>query len=121
MQENLAGQRFISDTRYGKLVHARPRITRENSGKPVALVGQKAGGLAEKLRVDYIISVNEIYTDKIRDYCLGQGIDVVARIPYDNTVTEAMIRGVPVVEYNHDGVSHEIKALWETIARLLNK
>jgi MinD superfamily P-loop ATPase len=56
MQENMAGQCFISDTKYGTLVHARLGIAQENSGKLVALVRQKAGVLAEKQNADYIIS-----------------------------------------------------------------
>jgi len=36
MQENMSGHWFISDTRYGPLVHARLGIAQENSGKLVA-------------------------------------------------------------------------------------
>src|SRR4030042_489312 len=56
MKKNIAGEWFISDTRYGDLVHARLGIARENSGKLVALVRQKARELAEKKGVHYIIS-----------------------------------------------------------------
>jgi MinD superfamily P-loop ATPase len=54
--ENLAGEWFISSTPYGDLVHARLGIAQENSGKLVALVRQRARELAEKQKVDYIIS-----------------------------------------------------------------
>jgi MinD superfamily P-loop ATPase len=56
MQENIAGQCFTSDTRYGTLVHARLGIAQENSGKLVALVRQKAKALAEEQDAAYIIS-----------------------------------------------------------------
>jgi MinD superfamily P-loop ATPase len=56
MGENLAGQWFISTTAYGDLVHARLGIAQENSGKLVALVREKARGLAEKQGAGYIIS-----------------------------------------------------------------
>lgn len=55
MKENITGQYFVSDTRYGTLVHARLGIGRENSGKLVALVRQKARTLAESQGVEYII------------------------------------------------------------------
>jgi len=42
MKESLSGQWFISDTKYGPLVHARLGIAQENSGKLVALVRQQA-------------------------------------------------------------------------------
>jgi len=56
MEECLSGHWFISDTKYGPLVHARLGIAQENSGKLVALVRQKARQIAEKEGLDYIIS-----------------------------------------------------------------
>ena len=56
MSENMAGYWFISDTRYGPLVHARLGIAQENSGKLVAVVRQQARKVAEEQALDYIIS-----------------------------------------------------------------
>jgi len=56
MAECLSGHWFISDTRYGPLVHARLGIAQENSGKLVALVRQKARQIAGKEGLGYIIS-----------------------------------------------------------------
>ncbi|RLC61865.1 MAG: (4Fe-4S)-binding protein, partial [Chloroflexi bacterium] len=56
MQESLSGHWFVSDTRYGPLVHAKLGIGQENSGKLVALVRQKAKAVAEKENTGYIIS-----------------------------------------------------------------
>ncbi len=56
MNENIAGECFVSDTKYGTLVHAKLGIAQENSGKLVASVRQTARVLAEKQGVDYIIS-----------------------------------------------------------------
>jgi len=175
MKENMAGQWFISDTRYGSLVHARLGIAQENSGKMVALVRQQARQMAEKDGADYIISdgppgigcpvisslsgvnvallvteptlsgihdlervlgvchhfgvpalvcinkydINEVNTRQIEKFCLGQGVEVAARIPFDNTVTKAMVEGLPVVEYSRNGVSHAIEALWELVSKSL--
>ena len=60
--------------------------------------------------------LNEANTRKIESYCAGQGIRVVARIPFDNSVTEAMVRRVPVVEYSDGRVSREIEKLWGGIS-----
>ena len=65
--------------------------------------------------------INESNANEIEDYCQKQGIRTVARIPYDNVVTEAMIKGIPVVEYSQNGVSHEITALWDIIINKLEK
>ena len=41
MKENLAGRWFISETKYGPLVHAKLGAAQENSGKLVAMVGSR--------------------------------------------------------------------------------
>jgi len=177
MKENMAGQWFVSDTKYGPLVHARLGIAQENSGKLVAVVRQQATQIAEKHGLDYIISdgppgigcpvisslsgantallvteptlsgihdlervlgmchhfgvqalvcinkydINEDNTHQIEGYCLSQGVEVAARIPFDKIVTEAMVHGLPVVEYSRNGVSRQIESLWEIVSKLLNK
>ena len=55
MQENESGEWYISNTRFGPLVHARLGIAEENSGKLVSLVRQQAKELAEKKNCDYVI------------------------------------------------------------------
>jgi MinD superfamily P-loop ATPase len=177
MRENMAGHWFISDTRYGSLVHARLGIAQENSGKLVALVRQQARELAKKQGAEYIISdgppgigcpvisslsgaklallvteptlsgihdlervlgvcqhfgvfalvcvnkygINEGNSRQIEKFCLEQGIEVAGRIPFDNKVTEAMVHGLPVVEYARDGVSQQVEALWELVSEALAK
>ena len=177
MEENMAGQWFVSDTRYGPLVHARLGIAQENSGKLVATVRQQARDMAKKLGVNLIISdgppgigcpvisslsganvallvteptlsgihdlervlgvcrhfgvqalvcvnkhdINEDNTHRIESYCLSQEVEVAATIPFDNVVTEAMIHGVPVVEYSRNSVSRQIEALWEIVSKSLVK
>jgi len=56
MEENMSGHWFISETKYGPLVHARLGIAQENSGKLVSTVRQEAKKLAEEQGADYIIS-----------------------------------------------------------------
>jgi MinD superfamily P-loop ATPase len=54
--ENTCGQWFISDTRFGPLVHARLGIAEENSGKLVTLVRQESRKLAEQKNLDLILT-----------------------------------------------------------------
>jgi len=56
MKENLAGHLFVSQTRYGPLVHARLGIGQTNSGKLVAQVRQRARQIAEEQTLSYTIS-----------------------------------------------------------------
>lgn len=55
MQENISGEWFISDTRFGPLVHAKLGIAEENSGKLVSLVRKKAKELAEINNSQWVI------------------------------------------------------------------
>lgn len=55
LKESVNGHWFISDTRAGKMVHAKLGIAAENSGKLVALIKDKARGIAKKSLADYII------------------------------------------------------------------
>jgi len=56
MAEHLSGYLYISDTRFGWLVHARLGIGEGNSGKLVAAVRQQARKIAEDNRCDLIIT-----------------------------------------------------------------
>lgn len=49
MKENHCGEWYISETKYGPLVHARLGIAEENSGKLVTLVRENAKTIAEKM------------------------------------------------------------------------
>ena len=173
MKESLSGHWFISDTKYGHLVHARLGIAQENSGKLVALVRQQAKQIAKRDGLTYIISdgppgigcpvisslsganlallvteptlsgihdlervrgvcrhfgipalvcinkydLNEDNTHQIENYCLNQGVELAARVPFDNTVTEAIVQGLPVVEYSSGRVTQEIESLWQHVTR----
>ncbi|MBN2830697.1 MAG: ATP-binding protein [Candidatus Omnitrophica bacterium] len=55
MEECLAGEWFISETRFGPMVHAKLGIAEENSGKLVSLVRKQAKDLAEKNNCDWVI------------------------------------------------------------------
>ena len=175
MKENLAGHWFISETRYGPMVHARLGIAQENPGKLVAMVRQQAKELAEKKQHDFVISdgppgigcpvisslsgvslalivaeptlsgihdmervlgvckhfgvpavvcinkhdLNDKNTIAIHDYCKENGVDLAGMIPFDNAVTEAMVKGLPVVEHSDGSVAREIKSLWQNIDQKL--
>jgi MinD superfamily P-loop ATPase len=177
MNDNLAGHWFISDTRYGELVHARLGPAQENSGKLVAMVRQQARQLAENQGNDYIISdgppgigcpvisslsganlallvteptltgihdlkrvievchhfgvpalvcinkfdINQENSNWIENYCRSHGIRIAGHIGFDKKITEAMVQGMPVVEYAGDGISQQIEDLWDLTVASLNK
>jgi MinD superfamily P-loop ATPase len=63
--------------------------------------------------------INENHARHIESLCLSQGIDIAARVPFDEAVTRAAVQGIPVVEYSDNGVSQQIRALWEFILKAL--
>ena len=63
--------------------------------------------------------LNEENTYQIEDYCYKEGIGVAAKIPFDNVVTEAIVAGLPVVEYSSNKVTQQIKELWQIISAKL--
>ncbi len=177
MEERLSGHWFISDTKYGPLVHARLGIAEDNSGKLVATVRQQARAIAKKQNRDYIIidgppgigcpvisslsgvslalvvteptlsgihdldrvvavcrhfnvpvrvcinkyDINEDNVRHIESYCQKQGLEITAKIPFDNAVTEAMVLGIPVVEYRASAVSWQTELLWQDVLKFMKK
>lgn len=89
MEENLSGHWFISETRYGPLVHARLGIAEESSGKLVTEVRRTAKAVAEKHNADYIII----------DGPPGIGCPVIASM---SNVDLALIVTEPTVAGIHD-------------------
>lgn len=55
MEENTSGMWYISNTRFGPMVHAKLGIAEENSGKLVSLVREKAKEMATCQNRDWII------------------------------------------------------------------
>jgi MinD superfamily P-loop ATPase len=53
--EKINGECFLSDTRFGPMVHARLGVAEENSGKLVSLVRKKARDLAADLEYDMVL------------------------------------------------------------------
>jgi len=65
--------------------------------------------------------INEEGARQIENYCLSQGIELASRIPYDDVVIEALVKGLPVVEYSTNGVSQQIKTLWQDVTGALGR
>ena len=88
---NICGEWFISNTRFGPLVHARLGIAEENSGKLVTLVRKEAKNLAETQNISLIIT----------DGAPGVGCPVIASIGGADAVlvvTEPTVSGVHDME-----------------------
>ncbi len=87
--DNLSGRWFISNTRFGPMVHAKLGIAEENSGKLVSLVRRQAKLLAEQENLDYIIV----------DGAPGIGCPVISSITGANAV---LVVTEPTLSGRHD-------------------
>jgi len=86
---NTCGEWYISDTRFGPMVHARLGIAEENSGKLVTLVRQEAKKLGEDKGLDLILT----------DGPPGVGCPVIASIGGASAV---LIVTEPTISGKHD-------------------
>jgi MinD superfamily P-loop ATPase len=176
MQENIAGEWFVSETRFGPMIHAKLGIAEENSGKLVALVRKKAKEIAQLRNCDWVIvdgapgigcpviaslseidyalvvteptlsglhdadrvigvarhfrivtkliinkyDLNLMMTEKIESYCQDNNIELIGKIPFDETVVKSMIDGMTVIEYTNSKAKQEIINIWEKIKQLNN-
>jgi MinD superfamily P-loop ATPase len=87
--ENTCGEWFVSDTRFGPMVHASLGIAEENSGKLVTLVRHEARTLAQENNLDLILT----------DGPPGVGCPVIASIGGASAV---LIVAEPTVSGIHD-------------------
>ncbi|MDD5486786.1 MAG: ATP-binding protein [Dehalococcoidales bacterium] len=62
--------------------------------------------------------LNTENTSLIEDYCRSADIPIVAKIPFDTVVTEAMVHGKPILEYTKGKVSQEITKLWDALKKM---
>jgi MinD superfamily P-loop ATPase len=83
------GEWYLSETRFGPMVHARLGIAEENSGKLVTLVRQEARKLAEARKLDLILT----------DGPPGIGCPVIASL---GGASAALIVTEPTVAGRHD-------------------
>jgi MinD superfamily P-loop ATPase len=171
MQENVAGEWYLSNTRYGLMVHAKLGAAQENSGKLVTLVREKARQLAEEQHLEWVLidgspgigcpviaslsgvdvaivvteptlsglhdaerviavsshfdvpvkvvvnkyDLNPEVTKMIEDYCSLHGYEILGRIPFDENVVKAMVRGQTIVEYADGSMRQNLETIWENL------
>jgi len=177
MEESVSGEWYISDTRYGPMVHAKLGIAEENTGKLVTLVRQNARSIAQKNGLNLIVTdgppgigcpviasitgvdlvvvvteptlsaisdldrvlslthhfgietvvlinkhdINYENTQKIESFCQKKNLEILSKIPFDNSFTQAMVQGKTIIEYDNSGVTQEIKKAWERISTKIRR
>jgi MinD superfamily P-loop ATPase len=177
MQENISGEWYISNTKFGPLVHAQLGIAEENTGKLVTLVRQNARTIAQKNGLNLIVidgppgigcpviaaitgvdlvivvteptlsgiadlervlnltnhfgietvilinkyDINYENTEKIESFCQKKNIEILSKIPFDNSFTQAMVQKKTIIEYNSPSITPKIKEIWQRIDEKLKR
>lgn len=172
MKDTISGEWYISETKYGPMVHAKLGIAEENSGKLVSVVRQHAKSLAQEKNLDYVIidgppgigcpviaslsgidialivteptlsgihdmervisvakhfgiqvacvinkfDINLNNTKNIENWCHINNVPFIGKIPYDQSVTESIVHGIPLVEFAENKVTQEMKNIWQTLS-----
>ena len=170
-----AGDWFVSETKFGPMVHARLGIAAENSGKLVALIKTNAEQIASERRLELVIvdgspgigcpvissitgadlvlivteptmsgqhdlarvsdltkhfnipavvcvnkwDINPDVSGSIQEWCEKRELEMVGKVEYDRSVTEAQIAGKSIIEFGNGRVTSEIKQMWEKIREKL--
>jgi MinD superfamily P-loop ATPase len=65
--------------------------------------------------------VNPAHSANIEAHCRANGIGLVGRLPYDDVVTEAMVRGQPVTAYRPDSpLAQALREVWVEVRTQLD-
>lgn len=175
--QSICGKWYVSESRFGPMVHARLGIAEENSGLLVSLVRNQAkvlaedrgldtvivdgppgigcpviasitgtsvvlivteptlsglhdlervGGLAAHFKIPTLVCINkfdlnEEMSERVRDYCAKNHMELVGHIPYDTEVTRAMVAGQSIVEFSNGNVSEAMKEIWHRVHGYLER
>lgn len=173
-REKLCGEWYVSQTRFGAMVHARLNPGEENSGRLVALLKKQARDMAARDGQDVILcdgspgigcpvisslsgadlaavvteptpsglhdlervlglcghfgipacvivnkwDLSPAVTAEIEALCAREGREVVARVPHDERVFEAMIRGRAVTELPGAPFGDVLRQAWRRMIAL---
>lgn len=61
------------------------------------------------------VNLSTRQTQETQGFCASRGVEVVARVPFDTTVTEAIVHGQPVTAYGGGIASRELRLAWQRI------
>jgi len=80
-------------------------------------------GVAQHFGIRSVVCINKYdinldNTKKIEQYCIENNISVVGKLPYDTTMTKAMIHEKNIIEFSSSILSNEIREMWNKIQRV---
>jgi MinD superfamily P-loop ATPase len=64
--------------------------------------------------------INPVNVRHIENHCSAQGVRIAARIPFEDSFTQSILRGIPADASGEIRVSPEMLVIWEAITAILN-
>jgi len=85
---------------------------------------QRVVKVAQHFGIKTVVIVNKYDINlensaKIEDWCQKDNIPIIGKIHFDNIITEALVKGLPVVEYSDNTAAKEIKDVWQKIKTIV--
>jgi MinD superfamily P-loop ATPase len=88
---------------------------------------QRVLDLAAHFGIPALVCVNkaDLYpagTDRITGYCQQNELPVIGRLPFDLSITEAMVRGQTITEYLPDSpISRALREIWQGVLAYIHE
>jgi MinD superfamily P-loop ATPase len=81
-------------------------------------------GVAQHFHTPAVVCINKSTinlenTSKIEQYCKKNTIMIVGKLPYDTTITKAMIHEQSIIEFSDGILSQKIREMWNNILEIL--
>jgi len=85
---------------------------------------QRVIGVAQHFHVPAVVCINKSTinpdnTSKIQQHCEENTIPIVGILPYDTTITQAMIHEQSIIEFSDGPLSNDLRAMWRKILEVL--
>lgn len=86
---------------------------------------ERVNQVAQHFGIKTVVIINKFdinleNSDKITKWCKDTQVEIIGKIHFDNVITEALVKGLPVVEYSDNKAATEIKNIWQKLEYLAN-
>jgi MinD superfamily P-loop ATPase len=63
--------------------------------------------------------LNLVNSERLEKWCREQSIPIAGKVPFDATIPESVVRGVPYVEYSSNSSADDIRRMWSVLPELI--
>jgi len=83
-------------------------------------------GVAQHFHIPAVVCINKATinpenTSKIEQYCKKNTIPIIGTLPYDTTITQAMIHEQSIIEFSDGMLSQNVREMWDKTLEVLKE